>query len=363
MPPSGPRGDSPWGRRDYYPLDEGRSGSSDTVDTRTFSVQPRIWMDLTPNASIRHRHVDFNVVYHTDSDGLRVTAYNEGRGIKISIYGDSFAFGVGLEDRETLASSLSKMLPLARVRNVGVNGYAPDQYYLRFRKDVEEPKNRPDLAIFVIFPGNDLYEINYPYKETKEKGKIRTKPFLAKRKDGYDFIFPQKEIFQRNQDNSYRTHKIGILSLLKKSEFLKYVYERILLVPQLSFLTELISNFNASYVRKDSINAGLGRFQFCLEQIERSGIPAIYMLVPSKALWKGITLGGYEDTAYRKAKNLLVKKRVPVIDVLSFLPKEDGYYWPHDGHWTGKATKFTAKVLLRKITSLNLLPSLDASLK
>src|SRR5207249_3786660 len=54
---------------------------------------------------------------------------------RILAYGDSFTHCEDVEIQDCWTSRLEQLLPGTEILNLGVNGYAPDQAWLRYRRD------------------------------------------------------------------------------------------------------------------------------------------------------------------------------------------------------------------------------------
>ena len=67
---------------------------------------------------------------------------------RVSVFGDSFVYGSGVQGTEAWPSILENAIPGIEVLNYGVPGYGPDQAYLRFR--AEFLSVNPHIAIFAI---------------------------------------------------------------------------------------------------------------------------------------------------------------------------------------------------------------------
>lgn len=98
---------------------------------------------------------------------------------RVLVFGDSFVFGVGVDDEHLFTTHLQRLLgPDVEVVNMGVSGYSTDQEYVLFQ-DVGADLD-PDLVILVVcdndFQGNteDLaYERYYkPYFELDSGGRL-----------------------------------------------------------------------------------------------------------------------------------------------------------------------------------------------
>ncbi len=76
---------------------------------------------------------------------------------RVAILGDSFAWGLGVHDRQTLSAQLSRLLPPeVEVLNFAVSGYGRGQQWLQLRREVLS--FNPDAVIVLAYPGNDLYD-------------------------------------------------------------------------------------------------------------------------------------------------------------------------------------------------------------
>ncbi|MDH3976584.1 MAG: SGNH/GDSL hydrolase family protein [Deltaproteobacteria bacterium] len=127
--------------------------------------------NFKPNSSFAVRHYEYDNKANIDELGGRRTKYSEG-GKVVPFLGDSFTFGVGVEDQETYVSLLSQKSGI-RFLNLGVPGSA-----LHFQNDIVEMRHneigRPNLYIFNVFIGNDFDNIKYHYatkQNTSEKKK------------------------------------------------------------------------------------------------------------------------------------------------------------------------------------------------
>ena len=94
---------------------------------------------LKPYWSGKHHHYDYDVEYNINSDGFRGTdaAVKEGG---ISIVGDSFSFGLGVNDDETFTSLLNVMHH-NKFYNYSVPGYSTDQQLLLVKRHTDKSVN------------------------------------------------------------------------------------------------------------------------------------------------------------------------------------------------------------------------------
>lgn len=85
--------------------------------------------------------------------------------LRILFVGDSFTFGYGVDDNETLPRCVERALDDAfasvEVINAGFHGYAPAHYELYLR--TEGYALEPDVIVPVLYGGNDLSDIHYTW--------------------------------------------------------------------------------------------------------------------------------------------------------------------------------------------------------
>lgn len=87
-------------------------------------------------------------IAHINAAGLRGSEVRRDEPRRILVLGDSFAFGVGVDDDHTLAAQLGVLLgPAWEVLNGGVSGYSTDQEVLWFER---LESLRPEIVVLVV---------------------------------------------------------------------------------------------------------------------------------------------------------------------------------------------------------------------
>ncbi len=113
-----------------------------TVGTKAlWRYDERLGWSLRPGASADTRLENATrpgpdaAIAHVNSAGLRGPEIRRDGPRRILVLGDSFAFGVGVDDDHTLAAQLGALLgPAWEVLNGGVSGYSTDQELLWFER-------------------------------------------------------------------------------------------------------------------------------------------------------------------------------------------------------------------------------------
>lgn len=117
------------------------------------------WRPL-PNLSRTGEHWGVNRPAKTNSHGWRDAerAMEKPTGKRrIVLLGDSFAFGLNIDDGDRMSDLLEKSLHGWEVLNMGVTAWGTDQQLRAL--ETEGFAYSPDLVLLLTFPGNDLQDI------------------------------------------------------------------------------------------------------------------------------------------------------------------------------------------------------------
>jgi lysophospholipase L1-like esterase len=149
-----------------------------TVLSSFFEYSPTCGWVGQPGVDRRFITASFDVTVTHDSDGFRTCGLKHGiagdahyDGEVVWILGDSFAWGWGVSDADTVAGVLNRSGDGKRVyRSLGVPGYSSVQQYLLL-KDRLEAGQRPTRVV-VHFVSND------PLENLRIEGQRPPRPFL-----------------------------------------------------------------------------------------------------------------------------------------------------------------------------------------
>jgi len=130
---------------------------SDRLDPGFIRYDPRLGWRLTPGWRGAHRHHDFAVRYAINESGYRSDPAlpADRRGRLIAVVGDSFTFGLGVNDGETFVSLLNRDGPNSYL-NLSIPGFSTDQQALLIEDEL--PRLRPDEVWLAVYVGNDLLD-------------------------------------------------------------------------------------------------------------------------------------------------------------------------------------------------------------
>jgi lysophospholipase L1-like esterase len=159
-----------------------------TVGWSRYTFRPDAELGYIPTPNFDGRVVrlgEYDSHFHTNSLALRDREYGPKSSAagRILAVGDSFVFGLGVQQSEPFAEVLERRLNRDyvgdyEVINAGVNGYAIDQYEGWMKRLL--PQYQPDVVLVSIFVGNDFE----PYVT---KGEL---PYRREQvDDGYRVVF------------------------------------------------------------------------------------------------------------------------------------------------------------------------------
>lgn len=130
---------------------------------------------LAPGWQGRHRHYDFDVAYTINRYGFRGRGDDPAAAAhRIAVVGDSFTFGLGVNDEQTFTEVLNRDFANRIVfYNFGVPGYSTDQEYLLIKERVF--LFAPHQIVLVVYLFNDLIDnlLPFPFQTS------RAKPYFA----------------------------------------------------------------------------------------------------------------------------------------------------------------------------------------
>src|SRR6218665_3184808 len=134
--------------------------------------------------------VSSDYVYLTKSNslGIRNPELGEKKKKRILMLGDSFVFGIGVEENDTMVRPTERKLQSQgydyELVNAGIIGYAPKDSLALFRQLHSQIK--PDVVVLCIFT-NDVFESGQSIVWIKTRERIYRKTWIK----AVSFVFPK----------------------------------------------------------------------------------------------------------------------------------------------------------------------------
>lgn len=155
--------------------------------------------------TLKFDHELFDVRYGFDTQGRRVTPASDAKPqAELLLFGCSYTFGHGLEDTETWAWKLGKLLgPTWRLSNYAYNGFGPQQMLTRLEEGMVESPSAPERAALFLAIGHQIrrnaglvYRHNVRYA-LREDGHLERDGFSTD--SPYTFLFLLPNYFNGSQ--------------------------------------------------------------------------------------------------------------------------------------------------------------------
>ena len=156
-----------------------RIQTSDHMDPGMIRYEPTLGWRLAPGWTGAHVNHDFRVTYAINRLGFRGRSDVTQPGRRVAMFGDSFTFGLGVDDDETLVAVLNQHVGnTAAAFNFAAPGYATDQQVLLAERILSQV--RVSDVVLVVYLGNDLIDnmLGYPVQGP------RGKPYFRRTSDG-----------------------------------------------------------------------------------------------------------------------------------------------------------------------------------
>ncbi|MFQ5512799.1 MAG: SGNH/GDSL hydrolase family protein [Myxococcota bacterium] len=124
------------------------------LKTRRIYRQPhrtRGWENL-PGIQLEYGKPEFAFAVRHDERGLRIPVAGPRPGdrpFRILVLGDSFAYGIGVEEEESFVAGIERAFPRVRTFNAGVAGYGTSQELQTLRE--LGPELAPDFVLLAFF--------------------------------------------------------------------------------------------------------------------------------------------------------------------------------------------------------------------
>ena len=311
----------------------------------------------------RHLSVfdEWNVSVKTNSFGLRDQEYTtelNGSKKKILLLGDSFTFGYGVEQEDTYANLLEKLLgDNYVVINAGyADGYSPDTEYIYLKE--KGLKFNPDVLLLGFFVGNDIDDVGSNDLVGDDKG-------LPKKIVSNNFYIDENNRL-RAKYNSSIDHNESILYKIKlflNYNLHSYIFLKDKLRPIYSKLTKDESILeNSIYGNKygEDLELLWEKTQNILLEMnsimKNQGKDFIIVLIPKREQFYEEKDDTYNfSNPNQKLINFGRDNGIPIIDLLPYFkqhPNNFNLYFKKDGHWNSGGHKFAAEKIYEELEKL-----------
>lgn len=323
--------------------------NSNHMDDGFLRRHPQLGWKTSPKWQGSHRHYDFQVSYSTDPNGYRITpALDKSRHQRVGWVGDSFTFGLGVDDEFTFVNNLNQFDTRRAHLNFGIPGFSTDQELLLVQREVV--RFRLETVVLVVYLGNDLLDNLLEYPLQAEQPKPR---FIVKDEKLEAVAYGGSFLPRKPKDN-----RINARSLLMGSDSGKHGWlGRLSLRSELGRRLRLTLPVDGDVEKsvEQRLEPALDLFDKLLWmirfEVEQAGMDFRIVLLPgSSLLQRPQSLSGrYQEYLRRQILQSSKKKNLKAFDIKELLQGHGSknLYHSHEGHLTREGNRVVAEALLK----------------
>ncbi len=330
---------------------------SDALEPGMVHYDAELGWQLAPGWTGQHRHHDFAARYSVNALGFRAdTPFlpENGAGRPTVVAGDSFTFGLGVNDDETFVHRLNASQngggPFV---NGAIPGYSTDQEALLMEKRILGL--HPERILLVIYVGNDLLDnmlpvpmqvgSQKPYFEVTDRGLLlRNSPVPLERATG-------------------RSAQRGLLTMVLGSDSTQWA-----LKVRLEQHSELFRIFSQSWLPEKDYAGEFGErfapavrlFDRLMDRIAevcaRERVQLTVAMVAGRSFFAtpGSVSAQYQDHFLQQVAKTCGGKGLTTIDLANLMrpryAREGGnWFFPNEGHLSASGHRVVAEILAREL--------------
>jgi len=306
---------------------------------------------LTPSWKGRHTHHDFDVRYSVNSYGFRGCPATPAKSNSsmFAVVGDSFTFGLGVNDEETFVCLLNTRKPGSNTYlNFGIPGFSTDQELLLIKEWVFP--FAPDRILLVVYLGNDLFDNQLPFPLQAD----HAKPYFELTPDGLilkNAPVPLKIKPAALAKNNLRTAVLGDEDHANST------------AARLLSRFELLRLFEINFFSKPDVTQFDARFDYPLrlffaiignirDLCIKNSVELSILLMPGKSFVQSPDSPSAEFQDFLRKKVVAGGKmmNIEVIDLAEqlrsrFKAKPGRWFYPNEGHMTPEGHRMAADIL------------------
>lgn len=325
---------------------------SDHLEKGLVVYHNRLGWIMRPYWQGRHHHYDFDVRYSTNAFGFRGEFQTrlERSKMRVAMVGDSFTFGIGVNDEDTFCEKLNHIdLPDIAYFNFGVPGYSTDQELLLIEDQVF--RYSPTTVILVAYLGNDIFDNQLSFPLQADQGKpffemLSGKPVL------HNVPVPLGVKPDRLRKNTLETMVLGDDAPLNHpvENYLRRFTLFRLFEYHMSLAGDFTDHFEKRFASPLQLFFGLmGEIhQLCIDRGIRFGM----VLFPGKSFVENpASLSGqFQDYLRYQILNTGESMGIPVFDLANKLREQyrhhsGQWFFPNEGHLTVEGNRVVAELL------------------
>ncbi len=333
---------------------------SDRIDPGLIHPDPWLGWRLTPGWSGTHEHHDFRVQYRLGADGFRASDSAPAQpGLLVHAFvGDSFTFGLGVDDDETFVELLNQRASeLGRFLNFGVPGYSTDQEALLIEETVLA--RRPTVIWLVVCLANDFFD-------NQRAVSLQTrlpKPFFKWQEGRLELRnFPVNPAPSLGQFTEIDTRQALLEAVFGPGGPppgpIAWLGNHFALARLVASTVEPREDHGAAFTERFA--PAIALFDQLIERIasrcRTAGVELRLVALPGRSFVEqpGSYSAQYQESFLTAAVGIARERNLRIVDLACGLLNRtrsgrDRWFFPHDGHLTPRGHKLVAELLVDRI--------------
>jgi lysophospholipase L1-like esterase len=299
------------------------------------------------------------VSIYTDNMGLRVSKNyfkKDASKKNILIFGDSFTFGVGLENEDTYPSLIEKKLSNFNVYNYGVGSYSPTVHLFKLKKAIANGVAPDKILLFLDLTDVIDEATRWNYDQKNEKPFLTNSIIYDKNKKKY---FKSKNFKLLKEFSSVLNFNTRIIRSKIKNSFKKTskshnVKQSI----QGSFTYVNKNNLDKRFWKENDFDLGIKKIKTNFEEIiniSKKNNSDLYLIIYPWA--ETVEFGQNEFSWSNFGKELCLKESCVLIDAIPDFVKYkknnknwiNQLYFVNDEHFNAQGDKLLSDIVIKKL--------------
>ena len=327
--------------------------SSEQMDPGMILYDAELGWKLKPYWSGKHHHYDYDAVYNINREGFRGSVVRP-EDVDYAVVGDSFSFGLGVNDDETFTALLNANSATNNTfRNYSVPGYSTDQQLLLLDRLKENLKAD---VLLVVYLGNDIFDNMraYPLQAEHAKPYFRLKANQLTLENTPVPLTPKPAAARKDSIS-----RIVLGKTFGEAGFSDWL-ARLEINRRLGLFQKevVLSDEDMAQRFSDSLRLFYALLNEIKKITDNNSTQLNVVLLPGRSYVEqaGSVSAQYQEYFRQRIKSSLFASDIHVLDLASHLRKlhDDGVedlYFPNEGHLTPKGHQQLADYLAAQLTN------------
>ena len=332
-----------------------RIQKSNQLEPGMVRYDPLLGWKLNPGWKGSHRHHDFQVSYSINPYGFRgdFRKYQSGCRNLNAFVGDSFTFGIGVEDGQTFVDLLNENSGTACYLNFSVPGYSTDQEFMLIKDTVVS--YAPRVVYLVVYLGNDLFDNPRSYPLQGQNAK----PYFRPGTDALILHNSPVPILSKTAEQARADLAfLAFDQVARRTQLEDWMFRHSLLIRSMGTAWMKTAPVDVESAVSSLLEKELDLFRAIVNQVEsvshRRNFKLVLILLPGRSYLERQGSISHRVQSYLKEeiKSFSKLRAIPAIDLADGMQRLNSrgsgdLYFKHEGHLTPEGHRVVAGLIKR----------------